>query len=32
MVLTGVCRCAKNEWQGRVSAQLILEDYKLETK
>jgi single-stranded DNA-specific DHH superfamily exonuclease len=30
--LTGVCRCAKNEWQGKVSAQLILEDYKLDTK
>jgi hypothetical protein len=27
-----VCRCAKNEWQGKVSAQLILEDYKLDTK
>ena len=32
MILTGVCRCAKNEWQGKVSAQLILEDYKLDTK
>ena len=28
--LTAICRCAKNEWNGRVTAQLIIEDYFLE--
>lgn len=32
MYLTAVCRCAKNEWAGRVTAQLIIEDYYLESK
>lgn len=30
LVLNGVCKCKKNEWMGRVSPQLILEDYELE--
>lgn len=30
MSLTAVCRCAKNEWNGRVTAQLIIEDYYLQ--
>ena len=30
MTLTAVCRCAKNEWNGRVTAQLIVEDFTLE--
>ena len=30
--LTAVCRCAKNEWAGRVTPQLIIEDYYLESK
>ena len=28
-ILTAVCRAAKNEWNGNVSAQLIIEDYEL---
>ena len=28
-VLTAVCRASKNEWMGRVSAQLIVEDFEL---
>ena len=28
-ILTAVCRAAKNEWMGNVSAQLIIEDYYL---
>ena len=28
--LIAVCRCAKNEWNGRVTAQLIIEDYFLQ--
>lgn len=32
MCLTAVCRCAKNEWGGRVTPQLIVEDYYLEPK
>lgn len=28
-ILTAVCRAAKNEWNGRISAQLIIEDYEL---
>jgi len=31
-ILTAICRAAKNEWNGNVSAQLIVEDYKLDTK
>lgn len=27
MYLTAVCRCSKNEWNGRVTAQLIIEDF-----
>jgi hypothetical protein len=27
MYLTAVCRCAINEWNGRVTAQLIIEDF-----
>ena len=30
--LTAVCRCAKNEWNGKITAQLIIEDYYLEEK
>lgn len=30
--LTAVCRCAKNEWNGKITAQLIIEDYYLESK
>ena len=30
--LTAVCRCAKNEWMNRITAQLIIEDYYLESK
>ncbi len=30
--LTAVCRCAKNEWMNRTTAQLIIEDYYLEEK
>ena len=29
MVLTAVCRCAVNEWAGRKTAQLIIEDFYL---
>ena len=29
VLLTGICKCNKNEWNGRVSPQLILEDYSL---
>ena len=32
MYLTAVCRCAKNEWNGRVTAQLIIEDYIINEK
>ena len=28
-ILTAICRAAKNEWNGRVSAQLIIEDFEL---
>ena len=28
-VMDAVCRCAKNEWNGRVTAQLIIEDFQL---
>lgn len=28
-ILTAVCRCAKNEWNGKVTAQLIIEDYNI---
>ena len=28
-ILTAVCRCAKNEWNGNVTAQLIIEDFQL---
>ena len=30
--LTAVCRCAKNEWNRKITAQLIIEDYYLEEK
>lgn len=30
--LTAVCRCTKNEWNGKITAQLIIEDYYLEEK
>ena len=30
--LTAVCRCAKNEWMNRTTAQLIIEDYILQEK
>lgn len=29
MVLTAVCKCQVNEWNGNVSPQLIIEDYEL---
>ena len=29
MVMTAVCRAAKNEWGGRVTPQLIIEDFDL---
>lgn len=29
IILDAVCRCAKNEWNGRITAQLIIEDYNL---
>ncbi len=32
MYLTAVCRCAKNEWAGRVTAQLIVEDFYINEK
>ena len=32
MCLTAVCRCAKNEWNGRVTAQLIVEDFYITEK
>ena len=32
MYLTAVCRCAKNEWAGRVTAQLIIEDFYINEK
>lgn len=32
MYLTAVCRCAKNEWNGRVTAQLIIEDFYINEK
>jgi single-stranded-DNA-specific exonuclease len=32
MYLTAVCRCAKNEWAGRVTAQLIIEDFYISEK
>ena len=28
--LTAICRCAKNEWNGNITAQLIIEDYSLQ--
>ena len=30
--LTAICRCAKNEWAGRTTAQLIIEDFILQEK
>lgn len=30
--LTAICKCSKNEWMGKVSAQLLVEDYELENK
>ncbi len=30
--LTAICRCAKNEWAGRITAQLIIEDFILQEK
>lgn len=27
--IDAVCRCNKNEWNGNVSAQLLLEDYEI---
>lgn len=32
IVMTAICRAAKNEWNGRVTPQLIIEDYVLEEK
>lgn len=29
MVLTAICKCNKNEWNGNISPQLICEDYEL---
>lgn len=29
MVLTAVCKCQVNEWNGNVSPQLVIEDYEL---
>lgn len=29
MVLTAVCKCQVNEWNGNISPQLIIEDYEL---
>ena len=28
-ILTAICRCNKNEWNGRVTAQLMIEDFDL---
>lgn len=28
-VLTAICKCNINEWQGNVSPQLIIEDFEL---
>lgn len=30
--LTAVCRCSRNEWNGRVTAQLIIEDFYISEK
>ena len=27
--INAICRCNKNEWNGSVSAQLLLEDYEI---
>ena len=32
MCLTAVCRCAKNEWGGRITPQLIVEDFYITEK
>lgn len=32
MYLTAVCRCSKNEWNGNVTAQLIVEDFYINEK
>ena len=32
MYLTAVCRCAKNEWGGHVTPQLIVEDFYIAEK
>lgn len=29
MILTCVCKCNKNEWNGNVNPQLIIEDFEL---
>ena len=28
-ILTAVCRCAKNEWNGKITAQLIVENFNI---
>lgn len=32
LVLSAVCKCNKNEWNGKVSPQLLVEEYKLDTE
>ena len=32
LVLTAICKCNKNEWNGKVSPQLLVEDYELDTE
>lgn len=32
MYLTAVCRCSRNEWNGNVTAQLIVEDFYINEK
>ncbi len=32
MYLTAVCRCSRNEWNGNVTAQLIIEDFYINEK
>lgn len=28
-MMTAICRCNKNEWNGRVTPQLIVEDFQV---
>lgn len=29
IILTGICRCNKNEWMSKITPQLIIEDFEL---